>query len=135
MHFGEWLRSARKAANLTQDRLAELVTARGAKISAGYISNLERAYDTNQDGSPSRPSESIVNAIAVVLGQPLNTARLAAGYAPIDDNSVQIELEDGVRVSMFHADKYTDEDRRRFQIAFQSAYETALRMIEEDKKQ
>ena len=82
MSFGKWLKEKRKAAGFTHDTLAESATGHGVRMSAGYISNIERDYYTNQDGQPSRPSERIVDAIAKALGCPLDEARLAAGYAP-----------------------------------------------------
>lgn len=84
MSFGKWLRVNRKAKGLTQDQLAVQVSARGINTTAGYISNLEREYYKTQFNKPSRPNERLVDTIAEVLGQPLDEARLAAGYAPTE---------------------------------------------------
>lgn len=84
MHFGTWLRNARKAAALSQERLASLAATHGVRVTGAYISNLERGYDTNKAGKPIRPSHELVEALAKALRVPIDDALLAAGYAPVD---------------------------------------------------
>lgn len=80
--FGDWLRRSRKAVGITQKTLAERVSSRGASVTLGYISNLERNYYPPKSGETNRPRMQIVDALADALEVPRDEARLAAGYAP-----------------------------------------------------
>src|SRR5688572_5953015 len=79
MAFSNYLREKREAAGFSQDKLARLVTARGHKVSAGNISNLERAYYKRQDGSESIPDRTFVVLAAEILGIDRDEALTAAG--------------------------------------------------------
>lgn len=71
--FGEWLRSARKAAGTSQDALAE-----ASGVSQGTISNLERGA--------SRPEWSTLDALCRALGlSPAEPAKLIALALPSAD--------------------------------------------------
>lgn len=77
--FGKWLAEKRKESGLTQPELARL-----AKTSKQYISGLERSAPHPITGALPQPTVKKVDAIAKALGAPLNEARLAAGYAPLN---------------------------------------------------
>ena len=67
--FGKWLKRTRAAANITGEKLAELIGA-----SQGNVSMYERG-DRN-------PKPERVKEIAKALGADTDEALLAAGYAP-----------------------------------------------------
>lgn len=77
--FAGWLFDKRRAADLTQEELAE-----ASGCTKGYVSQLERATDNTRTGKPARPSEDLVTKMAKALGVTLDDALLAAGYAPTD---------------------------------------------------
>lgn len=77
INFGEWLREARLNTGMSQEALAHNIGVTGA-----YISLLEIGKDLTKQGSPTRPSLHLVDAIAWTLGVSVEEARLAAGYAP-----------------------------------------------------
>ncbi len=85
MSFGKWLRARRKHRGLSQERLAELITAHGHKVSSGSVSNIEREYDRTVDGLPTKPRRAFVEIAAIVLDEDPNEALLLAGYSPKDD--------------------------------------------------
>jgi transcriptional regulator with XRE-family HTH domain len=78
--FGDWLREERTSKGIGVRELASLAE---GECSASYISYLERNVYAGKEGNPTRPSESIVAALAYGLDVPLNEARFAAGYAPL----------------------------------------------------
>ncbi len=80
--FGDWLREVRVSKGLGVRELAAIVK---DACSASYISYLERNVYSGKNGNPTRPSEAVVEALANGLNMPLNEARLAAGYNPIED--------------------------------------------------
>lgn len=84
MAFSVYLRSKREAAGMSQQRLADLITARGHNVTAGSISNIERAYYKKQDGSESQPDKSFVINAAEVLNLDVDEALVEADYAPLN---------------------------------------------------
>lgn len=82
MGFGEWLRGNRKAAKLSQVQLAARATDQGFPVTDAYVSMIEREYDKNKKGQPTRVNQDLVVAFAKALGVPIDEALLAAGYAP-----------------------------------------------------
>ena len=78
--FGDWLRETRTRKGIGVRELAALVE---GECSASYISYLERNVYVSKNGKPTRPSESIVSALAGALEVPINEARLAAGYSAV----------------------------------------------------
>lgn len=84
--FGHWLIQKRRAAGLTQRELARRVS-----ISKSYVSALERSESQGATGHPVRPKLEKVDALAEALGVPVSEARLAAGYAPPDLYTNQID--------------------------------------------
>jgi transcriptional regulator with XRE-family HTH domain len=87
--FGDWLREARVTRGLGVRELAAIVK---DECSASYISYLERNVYSGKNGNPTRPSEPVVAALAKGLNMPLNEARLAAGYNPIEDLEPESEF-------------------------------------------
>lgn len=79
MSFGKWLAEKRIAARLTQGALAKR-----AGISITYVSALERDEPNAKDGSPRRPRLDKVERLAKALSVPIDEARVAAGYAPLN---------------------------------------------------
>jgi transcriptional regulator with XRE-family HTH domain len=75
--FGEWLKKAREAKGYTQEDLAK---AANYVCTGAYISSLERGQDVGKKGKPTRPSEEIVEALAMALGASVLQARRLAGY-------------------------------------------------------
>lgn len=85
MTFGEWLRKKINATGMSNAAFARQVG-----VSSTYIGNLLRDYSPNMTSTRSpRPSEPVIESMATALGVPLNEARLAAGYAPIGDDTVE----------------------------------------------
>ena len=83
MTFGEWLRK-----NLNDRGISNAEFARRVDVSGTYIGNLVRDYSPNMTSARApRPSEAVVAAMAKALEVPLNEARLAAGYAPIGEET------------------------------------------------
>ena len=122
MGFGAWLRAHRRDRAMSQADLAEAVSSRGVRVTSAYISNLEREYDTNKAGKPTRPSEILVDAIAEALGADIDDARLAAGYAP---EGPLFALAPNVSIKL--ADKnLTDEDRKEILEELELAYRVIL---------
>ena len=77
--FGDQLRLWRKASGLTQEELANLTD-----VNVSWISNLERNFHASKKDGTARPSESLVDKFAEVLGVDRNEIRLLAGYAPVN---------------------------------------------------
>jgi len=77
LSFGKWLFEKRKAAHLTQGQLAKR-----AGISTSYVSTIEREERHHLTNAPPQPTLDVVDAIAKALGEPIDEARIAAGYAP-----------------------------------------------------
>lgn len=79
--FGRWLFDHRKACGLTQAEVASR-----AGCSKSYLSMLERDQPHPSSGSEIRPSQRLVDSLAVAVAGPLREARLRAGYSPPDAN-------------------------------------------------
>jgi transcriptional regulator with XRE-family HTH domain len=77
--FGQWLRANRVDRRFTVEGLA-----RKAGISKQYLSVLERAPKHPLTGKAVQPSVEIVDRIAKALNIPIDEARIAAGYAPLN---------------------------------------------------
>lgn len=86
MDYGTYLREARKAAHLSQERLAERITASGHNVTGANISIIERGYDKTISGEPTRPKRDSVIAAAKILNQNVNTALEMAGHSPLDED-------------------------------------------------
>ncbi len=82
MGFGEKLRAKRKEVGLSQLKLADRVTDMGVPVTDAYISMIEREYDKNKKGEPTRVNRDLVFAIAKVLNWDSDEALAAADYAP-----------------------------------------------------
>lgn len=132
MTFGKWLSARREAAHLTQQQLAER-----CGISAVYVSALERDEPNARDGSPRRPRPDKVERLAKALGVSVDEARLAAGYAALQDASSKLadELSRHVMASGF--DELEDENlRQAFLEDMKSIADSMLkRKLEEQEKQ
>lgn len=87
MNYGKRLRALREERGLSQDRLAELITSRGHRVSGANLSIIERSYDRTKDGSPTRPNRRIVELAAEILNDDVNAALFDAGYSPITGES------------------------------------------------
>jgi transcriptional regulator with XRE-family HTH domain len=83
MAYSTYLRNKRESKNLSQQKLADLITARGHNVTAGSISNIERAYYKRQDGSESQPDKMFVILAAEVLEDDVDAALVEADYAPL----------------------------------------------------
>lgn len=93
MGYGSSLREKRESAKLSQDKLADLVTARGHKISGAYISMIEREYDKTASGEPTRVNRDFVVKAAEVLSWDVSDAlREADYYAPTDEDNEILRL-------------------------------------------
>lgn len=95
--FSQWLSAARKESGMTQPELAAK-----AKTSKQYISNLERNSPHPVTGAPPQPSVEIVDNLAKALGVPLSEARLAAGYAPPENEMDSKELQESEIAALFY---------------------------------
>lgn len=85
MAYSNYLRRIRKSAGLTQQGLADQITARGHKVTSGSVSNIERGYYKKRDGSESQPAKQFVVLAAEVCGADVNEALGEADYhAPSD---------------------------------------------------
>jgi transcriptional regulator with XRE-family HTH domain len=84
MNYGERLKSVRKARGLTQEQLAEKVSAAGHTVSSSYVSMIERIYEKRLDGLPTRPARRFVELAAKILDDDINEALMDADYAPLD---------------------------------------------------
>jgi transcriptional regulator with XRE-family HTH domain len=89
MDFAEWLKTYRKAANLSLRKLADRIN---NLCSDAYLSQLENRRYVGKKGNTMQPDLEIVDALAVALNRPVNEARLAAGYAPITQMTVPEEI-------------------------------------------
>ena len=86
MDYGDRLREKRKAKHLTQEELAEKISARGHQITGAYVSMIERGYDRKIDGEPSRPKRKFVELAAEILDDDIDEALTDADYAPNNRN-------------------------------------------------
>lgn len=77
--FSEYLRSKRKAAGMSQQQLADKLSALGYKVSNGKISYYETDYGQKK-GWTNRPPEVFIDYLADALRLNRDEARLAAGY-------------------------------------------------------
>lgn len=114
MSYGEFLKRTRREAGLSQLRLAELVSSKGHRMSAGAISNIERDYYKKLDGSPIQPHKRFVVLAAEICGVDVNEALREADYAPLnpsDADRLAADLAQTVLASGF--DDLQDEDLRQ----------------------
>lgn len=74
--FGQWLKRCRKENRLTQEQLSQK-----SKVSASYISTLERSQPHSITGANLRPEPDKVEMLANALGQDVSDALSLAGYA------------------------------------------------------
>jgi transcriptional regulator with XRE-family HTH domain len=81
--YGETLRKKRQEAGLSQERLAELVTSKGHRVTGAMVSMIERGYDKTKSGDPTRVNKEFVKVAADVLGWDVNDALICADYAPL----------------------------------------------------
>jgi transcriptional regulator with XRE-family HTH domain len=128
-HFGTWLRSRRKEMRLTQGELATK-----AGISTSYVSTLERGERHHLTEAPPQPTLEVVDAIADALASDQATVREMAGYVASADQEQVIVMSDGTRIKMQGGRQYSDEEKRRFEIAFKVAYAQAKQLIEEENE-
>lgn len=78
MTFGEWLRE-----KITEKGISNAELARRVEVTPTYIGNLVRDYSPNKTKpGTSRPSEGVVERIAIALGENVDDALKAAGYYP-----------------------------------------------------
>jgi transcriptional regulator with XRE-family HTH domain len=77
--FGKWLRQTRIKRGMTQACLAQAIG-----VTDSYISHLEHGDFLSKDGSPSRPTVALVDAMAKALDVSCEEARFAATYASPD---------------------------------------------------
>jgi len=82
MSYGKLLKAGRKEKKMSQGSLAAQITARGHRTTVGTVSNVEREYYVNQDGTPTKPHRKFVVLAAEILEMDVDEALLAAGYAP-----------------------------------------------------
>ena len=80
--FKDYLKAKRIAAGLSQQELADKISAAGYKVSNGKISYYERDYGKEKKGWTNRPPEEFVEYLAEVLNLNLSEVRQEAGYAP-----------------------------------------------------
>lgn len=85
--FGQWVKSNRLRLEMTQEELAARVG-----CSPTYISTLERATPHSKTDKPTRPSETLVEALADVFSVKPDTARLLAGYASEAELKPDVEI-------------------------------------------
>lgn len=128
MGFGKWLAAKREEARLTQAQLAER-----SGISPNYVSALEREEPNALDGSPRRPRIEKVDRMAKALGVSLDEARLAAGYAPLRNETDYITVRNQMRIILLDGEDYTTEDKAEFEIGLGAAFEVLKARIEERK--
>ena len=93
MNFGNFLRQIRKEAGLSQERLAELITASGHQVTAGAISNIERGYYKRKDGGETQPNKNLVILAAKVCNADVNTALIEADYAPVQPDMSDVSIQ------------------------------------------
>lgn len=133
MTFGEILRTKLEAAGMRAATLAQLA---GPGVTKQNITRLLNNTPHPVTGSPPKPRRGTVEKIASVkeLNWDLTDALEAAGFAPTSLNgNVNIDIAEGVRVSLLHGKDMSEKDKERFGAAFKVAYETAKQMIEADK--
>lgn len=133
MSFGQKLKVWRKAKGMTQEELALAVG-----VHSSYISNLERDFSANAKSGKPTASEKLAEKLAKVLSVNVDEMRMAAGYAPKNQNEIQIiakRLASGVMASGF--DNLQDEElREAFLEDMQTIAESMLkrRLAEQEKK-
>jgi transcriptional regulator with XRE-family HTH domain len=81
MSFGAWLKAKR-----AEKRMSGVDLERRSGVSRQYISNLEREHKSDLTGKIVQPTVEKVDALAKGLGVSESEARIAAGYAPANEN-------------------------------------------------
>ncbi len=99
-NFGQWLIAKRKDAGFTQGQLAKK-----AGISTSYVSTLERQQPHSITDAIPQPAIDVVESLAKALGENIDEARLAAGYAP--KSEVEATRR---RIVVSDKDGFDDED-------------------------
>jgi transcriptional regulator with XRE-family HTH domain len=124
VEFGAWIRDERESRRLSQG---------GAASRAG----IDRQQWYRIESGKSGTRRDTVIAIAHALSVDEDEALKKAGFdSPTrEESGFNIEVANGVRVSMLDAKDYSEEDRKKFEIAFKSAHDTAKRMIDEEKEE
>lgn len=114
---------------MSQDKVATR-----ADVHVTQISRIENG----RSGVKMDTLERIVNAInsLSVTGHQINleAAFNEAGFTRAGNSSEILDIADGVRVSMLHGKELSEDERRRFEMAFKIAYEQAKQIIEEEKE-
>lgn len=121
--FGDWLRD-----KIKENAISNAELARRVGVSPTYIGNLIRDFSPNSKTGKIRASEPIIESIAKALNANLNEARLAAGYAPINEG----ESKDfgNVKVQLIGGQDYTDKQKEEFFRDVEIAIEIAKRRLE-----
>ncbi len=137
MSGGKWLKTKRTEAGLSQGKLAQKITDAGFPVTSAYISIIEREYDKNKKGLPTRVNEELVDAFAKALNVHINEARIAFNYAPTTSthyiNGYRIELPDDVSAVIPFGQINSEEEAQRFKEAFMLAYEMTKKLIERER--
>lgn len=126
MTFGEWLRI-----KVNASRMSNAEFARRTGVSATYVGNLLRDYSPNMRSARApRPSEPVIERMAIALGVPLNEARQAAGYSTLGGDD-----EDGLFAGFndLPADR-KQLARRQIRAIIDSLADDDLAETTEDKK-
>src|SRR5262249_49767630 len=84
--FADYVTEAMERTGLKQIRVAEMTG-----ISRQTISQIAGKKPSSTTGKLLLPERETVDKIAVAFGDPLPKARLAAGYAPIDNYAETVE--------------------------------------------
>jgi transcriptional regulator with XRE-family HTH domain len=86
--LGDLIREGLAATGMNNSELARRV-----EVSPTYIGNLLRDVSPSAKSGQPRPSPEVVDRIAHHLGLPIDRARLAAGYAPAQQDASLYDLE------------------------------------------
>jgi transcriptional regulator with XRE-family HTH domain len=125
--FGAHVQRWREKAGINQAELA-----RRAKVSANYISNLERDFSpSSKDGKP-HPSVAVVDRIARALGVSLAEARPAAGYARPDEVSKENGYDESEFAVLFHeSQKLAPDQKEKFRTIMEMVTNQVRQMLRE----
>jgi transcriptional regulator with XRE-family HTH domain len=122
--FGAKLTRWREAKNLNKGELARLL-----KLSPTYVGNLEKdTYPSSKDGK-GRPSESVVAKISKVLNVPLDEVRLAAGYAPKNQEPDRDFLKSRLGIASLRIQSLGKKSQEKAEVLIESL-ETLLDKLE-----
>lgn len=90
--LGELLKERRNALGLTLENVSAKISARGKKLSAQYLSNLETAY-TRPGKEPATPPDDLLNTLAQTLDIPISDLHAALGRVPPGSPAAQLVRE------------------------------------------